>query len=91
MPLRHIVGGGTGSSKAALARCLIHSATTGGMLYSEVPFIQCVTRLRSHSSWSAKVAAVHPSTVMQLRSCVVSIAGANARRGRVELVTNCSV
>ena len=84
MLARHIVGGGTGSSKAALARCLIHSATSGGMLYSEVPFIHCVTRPRSHSSWSAKVAEVQPSTVMQLRSCVGSIAEANARRGRVE-------
>lgn len=84
MLARHIVGGGAGNSKAALARCLIHSATTDGMLYSEVPLIHCLTRPRSHSSWSAKVAAVQPSTVMQLCNCVGSIAGADARRDRIE-------
>ncbi len=84
MLARHIGGGGTGRIKAALARCLIQSATTGGMLYAEALLIHRVTTLRSHSSCSAKAETVQPRSVMQFRSCLGSMAEADARRGRTK-------
>ncbi len=81
---RHTIGGGAGRAMAALARCLIHSATTGGTPPDEVPLTQRVTTLRSHPSCSANVEAVQPKSAMQARSCCDLMEVADTRQNRTK-------